>query len=114
MNKSIPYIIGAALMLFIVFYFVSRGEGRATIFHPEQRVRVYSPEGRFLLTGEVRFEEDQYVTICKLQPIAIAGAFKPRQCLTLNMFGPFLVVEAVEPGITWCSIEEDKNGKCRR
>lgn len=101
MNKSVPYIISAALSLFVVFYFVSRGESRATIFHPEQRVRVYSPEGRFLLTGEVRFEEDEYVTICKLSPVAIAGAFKARQCLTLNMFGPFLITEANEPGITW-------------
>ena len=90
-----------SLLLMWSVHLFTRPEPRATIFHREQRVRVYSPEGRFLLTGEVKFEEDQYVTICKLQPVAIAGAFKPKQCLTLNMFGPFLVVEANEPGVIY-------------
>jgi hypothetical protein len=101
-------IVGGSLLLIAGFYGIaSYNEDRATIFHPEQLVRVYSPEGRYLLSGEVRFEEDQYVTLCKLQPIALSGVFTPRQCLTLNMFGPFLLIEAKEkPGVKWSQYDK--------
>ena len=107
MNKKPFVIFGSIILLMAIGYLLARKEPRATIFYPEQLVRVYSPEGRYLLSGEVRFEEDQYVTLCKLQAIGVTGVFTDRQCLTLNMFGPFLLIEAKEkPGVKWSQYDK--------
>lgn len=103
-----PKLIGSLCLIVAGFivglnYKLSESDSFASIFYPEQIVRVYSSNGGLLFSGAIKSEANPYVTICKLKPVNIGGKFAPNQCVTLDIGGPFLIIEANEPGIKWLS-----------
>jgi len=106
-NFKVPLIV-AAIGLFtagiiagIGLSFVTDRDSRATIFHPEQLVRVYGPSGNMLFVGKVTQQEIPFITLCDLHKVGIGGNFVTKQCVTLDTRGQYLMIEANEPGVTW-------------